>query len=134
VARLDDSKTGPKPLLLPSPALEVLRRLERVEGNPYCLPGRHRGKPLNNPHTLWVRICATAGIQGTRLHDLRHTFLTWLVHLGVPLPVIQQVVHHATLRTTEGYLHMAGGLAAQAAAQGAQALTMAGARQGMEER
>jgi integrase len=40
VLRLPDSKTGKKVVQLGDPALQVLRSIERQEGNQWVLPGR----------------------------------------------------------------------------------------------
>ncbi len=42
------------------------------------------------------------GIQA-RLHDLRHTCLTWLVAKGVPLKLVQDIAGHASINTTMLY-------------------------------
>jgi integrase len=35
-----------------------------------------------------------------RVHDLRHTCASWMIHAGVPLPVIQQHLGHESIETT----------------------------------
>lgn len=46
-----------------------------------------------------------AGIPGTA-HSLRHWYATELLRQGVDLRVIQQLMRHASLATTERYLHV----------------------------
>ena len=75
MVRLSDSKTGARTLYLPPPAQEVLRQLERIEGNPWCLPGKIHGQPLVNPQKPWRRIRRQAGLDDVRLHDLRYVCL-----------------------------------------------------------
>lgn len=42
-----------------------------------------------------------------RIHDLRHTCASWLIHAGVPLPVIQQHLGHESIQTTvDRYGHL----------------------------
>jgi integrase len=42
-----------------------------------------------------------------RIHDLRHSYASWLIHGGVPLPVIQQTLGHESITTTIGtYGHL----------------------------
>jgi integrase len=106
VAHLPDSKTGAKPLLLTPPALEVLRSMPREHGSPWCLPGRRRGQPLVNPHKPWNRLRAQAGLEGVRLHDLRHTWVSTGLRLGLPIELLGRVLGHKHVATTQGYAHI----------------------------
>lgn len=43
-----------------------------------------------------------------RVHDLRHTFASWAIRSGVPLPVIQRQLGHESITTTvDRYGHLA---------------------------
>ena len=70
IARLPDSKTGAKNVFLPAPALEVLSRLPRIDGNPFVLPGDRDGKHFNGPQKAWQRIRALAKLDDVRIDDL----------------------------------------------------------------
>ena len=71
---LVDSKTGRKPVYLSAAALEVLAGLPRIEGNPYIIPGSKVGQPKVDLKKPWAAVCKAAGLEGVRLHDLRHSF------------------------------------------------------------
>ena len=42
-----------------------------------------------------------------RIHDLRHTFASWLVTEGVPLLEVSRLLGHSTVKMTERYAHLA---------------------------
>lgn len=48
----------------------------------------------------------SAGIEGVRFHDLRHTFASHLVMQGVGLRTVQQLLGHKTLRMVLRYSHL----------------------------
>jgi site-specific recombinase XerD len=58
-------------------------------------------------HFPWVRIRRRAGLEGVRLHDLRHSFASFLVNQGVSLYVVQGLLGHTQPRTTQRYAHLA---------------------------
>lgn len=52
----------------------------------------------------WAR--KKAGLEHVRLHDLRHTFGSWLASQNVSLPVIMELMGHKSLATAKRYLHL----------------------------
>jgi integrase len=52
--------------------------------------------------------------EGLNFHSLRHTFITHLVELGVPVGVIQTFVGHMSARMTAHYTHISSGVARKA--------------------
>lgn len=123
MARLPTSKTGPKTLYLAREALETLRQLPRVLGNPYVLPGTRPGKPWNDLRRPWYRIRRLAGLGDVRLHDLRHTYAAVAVAAGLSLPQIGKLLGHQRSQTTQRYAHLADTVAQAAAQQTGAALT-----------
>jgi len=106
--RLPDSKTGPKPVPLSAPALEILSKLERA--GVYVIAGQSAGTENEKPRTdlirPWARITAHAGLKGLRLHDLRHSFASVGVSGGLNLPLIAKMLGHADIATTQRYAHL----------------------------
>ncbi len=104
--RLADGKTGPRTVHLSAEARAVVDRQRRGSG-PFVFPspgdpGRPHGKDL----ALWPRVRDRAGLEGVRLHDLRHTYASQAVMKGVPLPVVARLLGHSHVRMTMRYAHV----------------------------
>lgn len=54
----------------------------------------------------WRRIRRTAGLTDVRIHDLRRTAASWLAISGENLPVIQRVLNHTSLTSTQIYARL----------------------------
>lgn len=102
--RLPETKAGNTHYVpLSEAALSLLRKLPRVEGNPYLLPGRVEGHHLVNIDKPWQRVRRAAGIEDVRLHDLRRTVGSWLAQAGNSLHLIGKVLNHSSPSTTAIY-------------------------------
>jgi len=120
------SKTGrPRSITLNGRAMALLRSIPRVEGNPYIFPSPLTGRPCPSLHFPWTRIKERAGLHGVRLHDLRHSFASFLVNEGVSLYVVQGLLGHTQPRTTQRYAHLAQGTLNTAAEVVAQVINVA---------
>jgi integrase len=106
-ARLPDSKTGAKTLHLPAPALAVLAELPRMAGNPFVIVGHINGKHLVNIEKPWRAIRVSAGLDGVRIHDIRHAFASVAASAGMGLPIIGKMLGHTQAATTHRYAHLA---------------------------
>lgn len=102
------AKSGrPRSIHLNSAALELLKSIPRTDGNPYVFPSPVTGRPSPSLHFPWFRIRETAGLLDVRLHDLRHSFASFLVNQGISLYVVQGLLGHTQARTTQRYAHLA---------------------------
>jgi integrase len=54
----------------------------------------------------WKSICASAGIKGLRVHDLRHSFASLAASGGASLQMIGALLGHAEPTTTARYAHL----------------------------
>jgi integrase len=56
---------------------------------------------------VWRPLTIRAGLQGLRIHDLRHTHAAWLISAGRPLTAIQRRLGHASIAvTSDRYGHL----------------------------
>jgi integrase len=122
-ARLPDSKNGARILELPPPALKVLAKLPRVEGNPFVIVGCRRGAHLVNLEKPWRRIRRLGKLDDVRLHDLRHAFASVGVSAGMGLPIIGKLLGHTQPQTTARYAHLASAPLKSAAAEVAEKIS-----------
>jgi integrase len=103
---LPDSKTGKKTIYLNPPAIEVLRTLPKLQGNPYVICGGRKGGHLVNLEKPWRAIRAKAGFDDVRLHDLRHSYASVAAASRLSLPVIGKLLGHSQAQTTARYAHL----------------------------
>ena len=113
--KLPDTKTGARAVPLPPPAVELLAGLPREPGNPWVIPGRKPGTRLQNLDDAWRAVRARAGLEGVRIHDLRHSYASRALALGESLPMIGRLLGHRQIETTARYAHLARDSAQEAA-------------------
>ena len=80
-------------------------RAEQSPDAPYVFVNR-RGQRITSIKKSFRTACNRAGISDFRIHDLRHTFASWLVRKGVPLLDVSRVLGHSTIKMTERYAHL----------------------------
>jgi integrase len=103
---LPTSKTGRKSIFLPGPALAIIAGLPRLHGSPFIFPGHVPGQPRGKLWKPWTEIRHAAGLDGLRLHDLRHSHASVGVSAGLSLPIIGRLLGHATPAMTARYSHL----------------------------
>ncbi len=101
---LSDSKTGRKSVVLSAPALAILAALPRL--GDYVIAGNDPMQPRADLKRPWTLVCRRAGLEGLRLHDLRHSFASVGAGAGLGLPVIGKLLGHASPTTTSKYAHL----------------------------
>jgi integrase len=101
---LPDSKTGRKSIVLSAPALEILAALPRL--GDYVIASNDPSQPRSDLKRPWALVCRRAGLEGLRLHDLRHSFASVGASAGLGLPVIGKMLGHASPSTTAKYAHL----------------------------
>lgn len=68
-----------------------------------------RGAPLRNSNwsPTWRDALARAEVGHARIHDLRHTYASWLLQQGIPLAEVGRLLGHVSTQTTAKYAHLA---------------------------
>ena len=103
---LADSKTGKKPIYLSAAAQAVLAALPRIKGNPHIIAGAKDGAPRADLKKPWQAVTKAAGLEGLRLHDLRHSFASFGAGASFGLPIIGKLLGHSQTATTHRYAHL----------------------------
>ena len=102
------SKSGkPRHIPLSDEAIAVIGSLPRRSGCPWLFPGHGAGvKPLSDIYIFWNKLRHILGFADVRVHDLRHTFASFLVNAGHSLYEVQKLLGHSDPRTTMRYSHL----------------------------
>jgi integrase len=91
---------------LSAEALVLLQSMASERHAFYLFPNS-KGKPIADVKRAWTWVQKEAGLQGVRIHDLRHSFASLLISAGEPLPVIGRLLGHTQSQTTIRYAHLA---------------------------
>jgi integrase len=101
-------RTGSKTIVLSGPALDVLSSIDRI--GIYVVASRSAGLATERPRAdlkrPWSMVTARAGLEGVRIHDLRHNFASLGVGRGMGLPIVGKLLGHASAISTQRYSHL----------------------------
>jgi integrase len=59
-------------------------------------------------HQLWVPLLAAAELPGVRIHDMRHTYASWLIQRRISKDELCELMGHSSTIVTQRYAHLAG--------------------------
>lgn len=87
-------------------ALEIITR--RNNDQRYVFPSIRASKKghLDSIHKAWGEVRTEAGLGDLRIHDLRHSVGTWLAQGGANAFQIQRAMNHASVTTSQKYIHL----------------------------
>jgi integrase len=104
------TKTGvPHTVPLPARLLDLYQQLPRI--NEWVFPsgpnnknGRRAGQwAVTSVEQAWRNIRARVGLDDVWIHDLRRTAASWLAIDNTNLPIIQKVLNHSSMTSTQVY-------------------------------
>lgn len=78
----------------------------RREGNPHLFPSPRSAGHIVKPVKDFMWVLDQAKVSGFRVHDLRHTFASYMVQSGATLFEVQNALGHATSDMTQRYAHL----------------------------
>lgn len=84
----------------------ILKQMEDTKGYDYLFINHQTGKPYTTIMKVWERLRNKAGLPHLRIHDLRHSFASFLVNSGRTLYEVQQILGHSQSIVTERYAHL----------------------------
>lgn len=105
--RVPISKTGKaRHVPLSNGVLKLLANLPRAGRCPYLFPNPATGKPYVSAFCAWNTARKNAGLPKVRMHDLRHSFASFLINGGRSLYEVQRILGHTQSKTTQRYAHL----------------------------
>ena len=110
------SKSGkPRYIPLSDAAMELLQSLPRDPEIPWVFFNPKTKKPPVSIFYAWDSIRKKVGLGEVRLHDLRHSFASFLVNSGRSLYEVQKLLGHYDPKVTMRYAHLSPGALIDAA-------------------
>ena len=93
---------------LSAPARQLLSELRAraADDAVYVFPADGANGHRAEIKKTWAACCKAAGLQGVRVHDLRHSFASYLASSGQSLPIIGALLGHSQPATTARYAHL----------------------------
>ena len=90
-------------------AVQVLAAVKEKYGEhafTFIFANEKTGLPFVSIFYSWDAARQRAGLDYVRIHDLRHSFASFLVNAGRSLYEVQEILGHADSRTTTRYAHL----------------------------
>lgn len=92
---------------LSSGVMQLLKQVPRLPDCPFVFPNPKTSQPFVSIFYAWNTARKRAGLDDVRIHDLRHSFASFLINNGRSLYEVQRILGHTQIRTTQRYSHLA---------------------------
>ena len=123
--RIPVTKAGkPRHVPLSDGVLNLLATIPRRDNCPWVFANPKTHKPYVSIFASWDTARIHAGLADVRIHDLRHSFASFLVNAGRSLYEVQKILGHTQVKTTQRYAHLSQDTLIDAANQVAKAVTL----------
>lgn len=101
-----DTKNGEKrEVLLNDIVSQAISTVERTPDNPHVFLS-HTAGPYTEVRKSFSTALQMSGIKDFRFHDLRHTYASQLVMMGVDIKTVQELMGHKSIEMTLRYSHL----------------------------
>ena len=107
VWRIPMSKSGKARYVPLSDGVEqLLSNVPVYDDCPLVFPNPKTLKPYVSFYYAWDTARKSVGLGDVRVHDLRHSFASFLVNAGRSLYEVQKILGHTQIKTTQRYAHL----------------------------
>lgn len=114
--RIEHNKSGQtRHVPLSDSAIRLLDQVPRLEGCEYIFPNPKTKEPYKHIYASWDTARKRAGLKDVRIHDLRHSFASYLINSGRSIYEVQRILGHTQITTTQRYSHLSHGSLLEAA-------------------
>ena len=104
--RIPTTKAGrPRYVPISAGVVNLLACIPRNEC-PYVFANPKTGKPYVSIFNSWSTARQQAGLDEIRIHDLRHSFASFLINGGRSIYEVQKILGHSQIKTTQRYAHL----------------------------
>ena len=101
-----DSGSGPCCVPLGAAAITLLDTVPRKRHCDWIFANPKKLKPYVSIFYSWNTARTAAGLAEVRVHDLRHSFASFLVNAGCSLYEVQKILGHSSVIMTQRYSHL----------------------------
>jgi integrase len=106
--RIPTTKSGrPRHVPLSDGVLKLLASVPHDPDCPWIFANPKTRRPYVSVFISWNTARKNAGLAEVRMHDLRHSFASFLVNAGRSLYEVQKILGHTQVKTTQRYAHLA---------------------------